>query len=194
MKPGEVVFSIILVLALLVAPVPSDGQQSGKVYRIGLLSAGIPADKSPQGCPIKDNPFWEAFVEGLRERGYNQGQNLFIACRYTEAGDEHAPALAVELVRLKVDLLVAYGTAQALAAKRATNTLPIVMVGVEDPVRRGLVASLAHPGGTVTGPMGPGADFAGNYVHLLKETVPTLARLAVLAYAGVPWHPPIGGR
>ena len=90
-------------------------------------------------------------MEGLRERGYIQGQNLVIECRYTEGRDERAPALAAELVNLKVDLIVAANTNQVRAAKQATSTIPIVMHGVIDPVRRGLVASLARPGGNVTG-------------------------------------------
>ncbi len=185
MKPGAVVFSIILILASLAAPMLSDAQQAGKVYRIGYLSPNVtPPDRTPQGCPTKGDPLWQAFVEGLRERGYVQGQNLLVECRYTDTREERAPALAAELVALKlVDALVAHGTTQVLAAKRATTTLPIVMVGVVDPVARGLVASVDHPGGNVTGPMTPGAEIAGKYVYLLKEAVPTLTRLAVLAYA-----------
>ena len=152
MKPSEAALSVIL--ALLAAPVPSPGQQPAKVYRIGYLGTGenpAPTDTTPEHCPIKGCPYWQAFVEGLRERGYIPGQNLVIECRWTEGREERAPALAAELVSLKPDLIVVNGTNQVRAAKQATSTIPIVMVGVIDPVGSGLVASLAHPGGNVTG-------------------------------------------
>ena len=120
-------------------------------------------------------------MEGLRERGYTQGQNLVIECRYTEGRDERAPALAAELVNLKVDLIVAGNTNQVRAAKQATSTIPIVMQGVIDPVRRGLVASLARPGGNVTGLTDDaGLEILGKYLQLLKEAVPTASRVAAL--------------
>ena len=112
-------------------------------------------------------------MEGLRERGYIQGQNLVIECRWTEGRPERAPALAAELVSLKVDLLVAATTANVRAAKQATSTIPIVMLGVIDPVGRGLVASLARPGGNVTGLTDDaGMEIVGKYLELLKEAVP----------------------
>jgi len=186
MKPRTVVLSVILALALLAAPIPSPGQQPAKVYRIGYLVAGLaPTNTTPQDCPIKGSPLWQAFVKGLRECGYIPGQNLVIECRYTEGRDERAPALAAELVSLKVDLLVAGGTNQVRAAKQATSTLPIVMWGVMDPVGRRLVASLAQPGGNVTGVADPGgAEMAGKDLQLLTEAVPTAARVAVLGYSG----------
>jgi putative ABC transport system substrate-binding protein len=185
MKPRDAVLSVILALGLLAAPLVADAQQSGKVFRIGYLSAGLaPTDKTPQGCPIKGDPLWQAWVEGLRERGYIQGQNLVIECRWTEGRDERGAALAAEVVSLNPDLLVAYGTAQVRAAKQATGTLPIVMVGVINPVGRGLVASLARPGGNVTGLAdAAGPDIAGKLLQLLKEAVPTAARVAVLGYS-----------
>jgi putative ABC transport system substrate-binding protein len=175
----------LLALGLLAASLPSDGQQPAKVYRIGWLSTATlaPSDKTAQGCPIKGNPFWQALVEGLRERGYVQGQNLVIECRYTEGREERALGLATELVSLKVDLLVVLSTANVRAAKQATSTIPIVMVGVVDPVGRGLVASLARPGGNVTGLAGDaGKEIVGKYLQLLKEAVPHASRLAVLGY------------
>jgi putative tryptophan/tyrosine transport system substrate-binding protein len=120
-------------------------------------------------------------VEGLREHGYIQGRNLIIDCRYTEGQPERAPALVAELLSLKVDLLVAYSTANVRAAKQATSTLPIVMAGVIDPVGRGLVASLARPGGNVTGPTeDANTQIVGKMLQLLKEIVPTASRVAVL--------------
>jgi putative ABC transport system substrate-binding protein len=125
-------------------------------------------------------------VEGLRERGYVQGQNLVIECRYTEGRDERAPALAAELVNLKVDLIVAGNTNQVRAAKQATSTIPIVMRGVMDPVRRGLVGSLARPGGNVTGQADDaGLEILGKYLQLLTQAVPTASRVAAL-------HSPLG--
>jgi len=177
--------STILALSLFAAPLPSDGQQPAKVYRIGYLSTATlaPSDKTAQGCPIKGNPFWQALVEGLRERGYVQGQNLVIECRYTEGREERALGLATELVSLNVDLLVAFSSPNVRAAKQATITIPIVMVGVVDPVGRALVASLARPGGNVTGLAGDaGKEIVGKYLQLLKEAVPHASRVAVLGY------------
>jgi putative ABC transport system substrate-binding protein len=122
-------------------------------------------------------------VEGLRAHGYIPGQNLVIECRYTEGREERAASLAAELVSLKVDLLVANGTTQVRAAKQATSAIPIVMYGVIDPVRRGLVASLAHPGGNVTGPTDTLMEMEGKRLQLLKEAVPTVSRVAVLSYS-----------
>jgi putative ABC transport system substrate-binding protein len=122
-----------------------------------------------------------AFQQGLRDLGYVEGQNLVIEQRYAEGDDERLPALAAELVRLRVEVLVTAFTRAALAAKDATTTIPIVMSGVSQPVERGLVASLAHPGGNLTGLANtPGPEFAGKQIELLKEAVPTLSRLGVL--------------
>jgi putative tryptophan/tyrosine transport system substrate-binding protein len=174
------IFIVAFVLGLLASPVPSPGQQPAKVYRIGFLVGR--ARTGPATTRL-----WEAFAEGLRERGYIEGQNLVIESRYTEGRDERAPALAAELVSLKPDLIVANGTAQVQAVKQASSAIPIVMVGVVDPVRRGLVASLAHPGGNVTGlTNSAGPEIAGKYLQLLKEAVPRVSRVAVLAYSGGP--------
>jgi putative tryptophan/tyrosine transport system substrate-binding protein len=180
MKLREIALSVILGFALLAAPLPSDGQQPAKVYRIGFLVAGPATPPSPAYARKR-----EAFVEGLRERGYLEGQNLVIESRYTEGQDERASALAAELVSLKVDLIVAAGTAQVRAAKQATSEIPIVMVSVMDPVRRGLVASLAHPGGNVTGLTDTaGVEIPGKRLQLLKEAVPKASRVAVLYHSG----------
>jgi len=176
-----------LALAFLVAPLPSLGQQRAKVYRIGYLGVGgpEPTDQTPQQCPIRGWSNWRAFVEGLRGYGYIPGQNLLIGCRWTEGREERAPALAAELVSLKVDLLVAFATVQVRAAKQATSEIPIVMAGVIDPVRRGLIASLARPGGNVTGPTDTvGMQLEGKRLEFLKEVVPKLSRVAVLSHWG----------
>jgi putative ABC transport system substrate-binding protein len=124
-------------------------------------------------------------VAGLREGGYLLGQNLIIECRWTEGRAERAPAFAAELVGLKLDLIVATNTALVRAAKQATTTIPIVMMGVINPVRRGLVASLARPGGNVTGPTDQPLEMEGKRLQLLKEAVPKASRVAFLSYVTV---------
>ena len=182
MKAGEVALSVILALTLLAAPLPAEAQQPGKVYRIGYLSSSaLGHETNPQQCPIKGTPNWQALVGGLRERGYVQGQNLVIECRWTEGQEERAPALAAELVSLKPDLMVVAFTANVRAAKQATGTIPIVMTNVIDPVGRGLVPSLARPGGNVTGlALTAGMEMMGKYLQLLKEALPMASRVAVL--------------
>ena len=177
-------FIVVLAVGLLVVPLRSDAQQPGQVYRIGYLAVSATGHETdPQHCPIKGHPNWQAMVAGLRERGYIPDQNLVLECRWTGGREERAASLAAELVSLKVDLLVANGTTQVRAAKQATSTIPIVMVGVIDPVRRGLVASLAQPGGNVTGLTDTFLEMEGKRLQLLKEAVPTISRVAVLSYS-----------
>ena len=181
-------FVVAIALALLFVPVPSPGQQPGKVYRIGFLGGGTPPappNTTPQQCPIQGRPKgeWQALMEGLREYGYLPGQNLLIECRYTEARAERAPALAAELVSLQPDLLVAGYSHNILALKEATRTIPILIVAANDPVGRGFVASLAHPGGNVTGLTDTvGVQVVGKQLQLLKEAVPKVSRVAHLYY------------
>jgi putative tryptophan/tyrosine transport system substrate-binding protein len=190
-----VIFILALALALLAAPLPSEGQQPTKVFRIGWLGdilTPTPENRNPQNCPIKGSPSWQAGVDGLRERGYIQGQNLIIECRWTDGHPERAPALAAELVGLNVDLLVAVTTANVRAAKQVTSILPIVMLGVINPVGQGLVASLAQPGGNVTGLTDDaGTQIVGKYLQLLKEVVPKISRVAELSYLRDPPEPPL---
>src|SRR2546426_2532315 len=129
--------------ALLTAPLVAETQPAGKVYRMGFLSY--------RGCGVSLDPNG-AFRQGLRELGYVEGRNLTIECRDARGQVDRFADLAVGLVRLKTDVLIAEGTPASLAAKQATTTIPIVMVGVADPVRSALIASLARPGGNVTGP------------------------------------------
>ncbi len=191
MKPRAVVLSIIL--ALLAAPLPSLAQQLGKVSRIGYLGGDMFApteDKPSQKCPITGGPNWQAFVAGLREYGYTPGLNLVIECRWDGGRYDRAADHAAELVRLKVDLIVAGSYPRTRAAKEVTPTIPIVMVYVADPVANKLVASLAHPGGTITGvayTVGP--EIVGKHLQLLKEAIPTLARVAVLSDPAYPQTP-----
>jgi putative ABC transport system substrate-binding protein len=193
MKAGEVALSVILALTLLAAPLPSDAQQPGKVYRIGFYGGDMFAateEKPSQKCPTMGSPNWQGFVDGLREHGYIPGQNLVIECRWDGGRYDLAPALAAELVRLKVDLIVVTSGPRVRATKEVTSTIPIVMVYVAEPVTNKLVASLARPGGNVTGvtyTVGP--EIAGKYLQLLKEAFPTLSRVAVLSYPDYPVTP-----
>src|SRR5712691_704703 len=138
---GRRVFISSLALGLLAGPLVADAQQAGKVARIGVLAQGSSTDAQHIG---------EAFRQGLRDLGYVEGQNIVIEYRWAEGRAERLPDLAAELVSLKVDVIVAGGTPPPFAAKHATRTIPIVMVA-GDPVGSGLVASLARPGGNVTG-------------------------------------------
>jgi putative tryptophan/tyrosine transport system substrate-binding protein len=156
-------FLVTLTLAILVAPRAADAQPVGKVWRIGVLQAFSPA---------VSEPFVEAFRQGLRELGYVEGQNLAGEYRWAHGQVEALPALAAELVRLHVDLLFAGSTAASLAAKDATQTIPIVFVGVADPVGAGLVASLARPGGNITGRSFQNAELGPKRLELLREVSP----------------------
>jgi putative ABC transport system substrate-binding protein len=151
----------------------AEAQQPKKVHRIGYLSSVDPATDSPRS---------EGIRLALREIGYIEGQNIVIERRYGEGKPDQAPQIASELVRLKVDLILVSGAGNWLqAAKNATNTIPIVMMGGgTDPVKAGLVESLARPGGNVTGFTTLSRDLGGKRLELLKEAVPKLARVAVL--------------
>jgi putative ABC transport system substrate-binding protein len=142
MTPRTIGFLVILALGLLLAPLTAQAQQATTVYRIGRLSPG---------SPLLVAHLWEVFRQGLRELGYVEGQNLVIEERYAEGSSERLRDLAAELVRLPVAVLVAEGAAAVRAAQHATRTIPIVMVASVDAVGEGLVASLARPGGNVTG-------------------------------------------
>jgi putative ABC transport system substrate-binding protein len=185
-KITQAVLGVILVLVLLVFAVRYFGQQPAKFYRIGWLGSGLtPKNVDRQNCPLKGNSFWQTWIGALRERGYAQGQNLVLECRYTEGREERAIPVAAELVSLAPDLIVASGTNQVRAAKQATSRIPIVMHSVIEPVNRGLVASLARPGGNVTGVTDTsGVGIYAKYLQFLKEAVPTISRVAALRYSG----------
>ena len=168
-------------LAMLLAPLGAAAQQPGKVPRIGYFSAG-----SPSSAPH----LLEAFRKGLRELGWVEGQNIVVDYRFAEGRFDRLPDLASELVRLKVDIIVAVPTPAAAAAKNATETIPIVMINVGDPVGLGLIASLARPGGNVTGSSySVGLEIIGKQLELLKETVPKVRRVAILWNPANPSHP-----
>ena len=183
-------FILALALCLLAAPLAADAQQPGKVYRIGFYGGDMFApteNKPPQKCPTTGGPNWQGFVGGLREHGYIPGQNLVIECRWDGGRYELARNIAAELVRLKVDLIVVTSGPRVRTTKEVTNTIPIVMVYVADPVANKLVDSLARPGGNVTGvTYTAGPEIAGKYLQLLQEAVPTLSRVAALVYPDYP--------
>jgi putative ABC transport system substrate-binding protein len=167
------VFLDTLAGGLLATPLAAEGQQAGKVWRVGFLSPG--------GAE-QDSSLWAPLREGLRERGWAEGQNLVFERRYAEGNYDRLPDLAVELVRLKLDLLVARGGPAALAAKREAATLPIVIWGATDPVGIGLVQSLARPGGNITGLSDDqGPEVVGKRLQLLKEVAPRISKVAVFA-------------
>jgi len=173
MRRLRLAFSITLLLGGLFNPVAAEAQQAAKVARIGFLS----------GCMACGPHLPEAFRQGLRDLGYVDGQNLVIEYRDAEGKLERLPALAAELVALKVDVILAAGEPHALAAKQATRTLPIVFVFAPDPVTSGLVTSLARPGGNVTGLSALTPELVGKRLELLTQVVPGVSRVAVL------WQP-----
>ncbi len=160
------------------APFAVEAQQpSGKVYRMGYLVTPVPP---PQG------PFWGAFVPKLRDLGYVEGQNLTIELRSAHEKPERLPVLAAELVRRNVDVIVTAGDGEVRAAKQATSVIPIVMAVSGDPVGAGYVASLARPGGNITGQSAMSPDLSAKLLEMLKEAVPTVSRVAVLWNAANP--------
>ena len=161
---------------LLAAPLAAEAQSApGRVYRIGVLSLDYP----PPGL-------FEAFQERLRELGYVEGKNVAIESRHPGVKNERLAALADELIRLKVDVILAINTAAVQAAKKATTTIPIVMTRVADPVKSGLVASMSRPGGNITGLSFLPEVLSGKQLELLKEALPGVSRVAALWYAGNP--------
>ena len=165
---------------LYVAPLAAVAQQPTRVYRIGALSG--------QGTTPGRSPFVEAFLEGMRALGSVEGQHFVLEYRGVEGQHERLPALAAELVQLKPEVIVTQGTPAALAAKDATTTIPIVMVGVGDPVASGLVASLARPGGNITGLSLLAPELVGKQLEFLKDVLPTVSRVAVLWNPANPAH------
>jgi len=172
---------IALVGGAIVCPTGVRAQpQAGKVPRIGYLRVTSASDRPP---------LLDAFRQALRELRWIEGQNVVIDYRFAEGRLDRLPDLAAELVRLKVDVIVSLGTQGVTAARNATDTIPIVMIGVRDPIAIGLVASLAHPGGNVTGVSGyAGLEIVAKQLELLKETVPEIRRVAVLSNPTNAYH------
>jgi len=159
---------------LLAAPLVAEAQQAANVTRIGYLSHNLAASSH-----LRD-----AFLQGLHELGYVEGRNVVIEYRYAEGKPERLPALAAELVALKVDVIVTVSNTTALAAKQATRTVPIVFTAVANPVAAGIVTSLARPGGNLTGLASLGSELVGKRLELVKQAVPGVSRVAVLWLPG----------
>jgi putative ABC transport system substrate-binding protein len=177
---GRSVFGLTLCAMLFALCFPASAQQPKKVPRIGYLSG---TSYSVNSARV------DAFRQGLRELGYVEGKSIVIEWRYAEGKIDRLPALAAELVRLKVDVIVASAPPPTRSAKQATATIPIVMAYDDDPVGSGFVASLARPGGNVTGLATLAPELSGKQLELLKEIVPKLSRVAVLGSATRPGSP-----
>jgi putative ABC transport system substrate-binding protein len=162
---------ILIAAVLLTVATVANAQQTTKVSRIGYLTGASPSSMSART---------EAFRQGLRELGYVEGKNIVIEYRYAEEKLDRLPALAAELVRLKVDVIVSGGPGATRPAKEATNTIPVVMTFDNDPVANGFVGSLARPGGNITGLSTLAPEISGKQLELLKEIVPKLSRVTVL--------------
>src|SRR6266567_913896 len=168
-------FIKVIAGGLLAAPLASEAQQAGRMYRIGYLFEGRP----PAGPPQR------ALEEALRELGYVEGKNLMVERRFAAFKYDRLPDLAAELVRLKPDVIVTGGNPSIAALKQATTTVPIVMAWTIDPVGAGLVASLARPGGNITGSsLSTGPEFMAKQLEILNEVVPKVSRVAILRQTG----------
>jgi putative ABC transport system substrate-binding protein len=165
------VLSILFVVVKLAAGVTAEAQQPAKAPRIGFLITSSPSTIAPR---------MDAFRQGLRELGYVEGKNIVIERRHADGKSDRLPALAVELVNLKVDVIVTSGPTATRPAKEATSSIPIVMTFDDDPVGSGFVASLARPGGNITGLSTLSPEISGKQLELLKEIVPRLGRVAVI--------------
>jgi putative tryptophan/tyrosine transport system substrate-binding protein len=165
------IFYFALCVSLLVLELSAQAQQPKNVPRIGILEYRGVSDRAQ---------VWEAFRQGLRELGYIEGKNIIMEYRYADGKIQRLSELAVELVRLKVDIIVVSDVQPAVAARKTTATTSIVIAGGRDPVEAGLVASLAHPGGNVTGVTNLSPELLGKRLELLKEAVPRISRVAVL--------------
>ena len=164
------IICLALSAMLFALSLSAEAQQPTKIPRIGYLGFG-----SPSTIPDRI----EAFRQGLRELGYVEGKNIIIEWRHAEGKADRLPSLAAELLRLKVEIIVTNGPYSTRAAKQATVTVPIVMASVGDPVGDGIVASLARPGGNITGLSTLAPELSGKRLEILKETVPKLSRVAV---------------
>ena len=164
---------LFILATLLFAPVYdlAHAQKPTAIPRIGLLYLGAPHSNFPD---------FDVFVQGLRELGDIEGKNILIEYRYAEGKEDRLPELATELVRLKVDAIFTAGTPALFALKRATKTIPIVFFSTSNPIGTGIVASLAHPGGNITGISGLASDLWPKRLELLKEIFPKLSRVAML--------------
>jgi len=170
--------AVALVALLLALSFPAEAQQAGKLPRVGIVQVRVsPTATTP-------DPLADAFRIGLRDLGYVEGKNVLVEHRYAEGVESRVPVLVAELVALKVNVLLAPSLAVIRAAKQATTTIPIVIVTTSDPVATGIVDSLAHPGGNITGLTRLTRELSGKRLELLKEAVPGIARVGVLEDSG----------
>ena len=168
-------FFAVISVGVLASPKPVQAQQAGRVYRLGVLRQSAPEPANPRAAP-------DPVTTSLRKLGYVVGRNLVTEHRYADGDIGRLPGLARELVRLGPEVIVAVGPFSIRAAKDATTSIPIVMYGGTDPVAAGIVASLAHPGGNITGVLiAPGITLVGKKLELLKELVPRAARIGFLS-------------
>jgi putative ABC transport system substrate-binding protein len=174
MRSARTRLAAVVAVLLVGATLAADAQQPGKVRRIGYLD---------QGSSARNRPYLEAFRQGLHDLGWVEGQNLVIEARFAEGKTDQLPMLAAELVRLKMDVIVTWTTPAALAAKRATTAIPIVIGFSADPVGSKIIGSLARPGGNITGWTHLGLELRAKYLELLKDAVPQAVRFGVL------WNP-----
>jgi len=158
-------------------PLAAGAQQAARVPTIGILGAGTPSSHGQ---------WFAAFVQRLRELGWMEGRTVAIEYRWTEGRDERFAEIVAEFIRLKVNVIVTNATTAALAAKQATSVIPIVFAAAADPVGTGLVASLAQPGGNITGLSNQSPDLAAKRLEILREFVPNLHRIAIIAHVGTP--------
>ena len=167
--------AVILALSLTFAPLVSEAQQAERLYQVGYVTLGSQPTQSG---------LWRSFLDAMRELNYEEGRNLVVRLAFAEGRPERLPSLIADLMEAKVDVIVTTATQETMAAKRATSTIPIVMTVAPDPVEQGLVASLARPGGNVTGltSMAPGTS--QKLVELLREAVPAASRFAVVGTPG----------
>jgi len=172
---------VLLALGGLFVSLATEAQSPAQVHRIGRLSGWSP----------NPDPNVEALRQHLRDLGYVEGHNLVLELRYAEGRAERLPDLAAELVQLQVEVIVAEGAAAIRAAQQATRTIPIVMAAASDPVEQGFVASLAHPGGNITGLSFLNAELPGKRLELLKETLPQSTRVAALVNPAHPYYEPL---
>ena len=178
MKPGVARLSTVLALLMFTAPLAAGAQPAGKVYRVGILG-----DKASDS---DETHIWQIFRAALRERGWNEGVNIRIEYRWVEGNAARLPELAADLVRLKPDLIATRGSFFTGALKAATSSIPIVFVGHADPVGTGHVASLARPGGNITGTALLQTELGPKGLDLLHAVVPAATRIAVLWHPGTP--------
>ena len=166
-------------------PLAAHAQAPARLPAVGFLGGGT---------AVSQRSWASAFVQRLRELGWSEGRTVAIEYRWAEGRGERLGELAAELVRLKVDVILAAGTEAAVAAKQATSAIPVVFSTAGDPVGSGLVASIARPGGNVTGLSNQGSDLAGKKLQLLRELFPRLARLAAACRPQAQASPDLGGR